>query len=462
MTNVNLGGKGQARDGDFTTTGATCIAIGNAYHCEGRAVLRKGDVTTACPRCKQTGVIVESCPWLISDGQEVVMDGAVVACGCPSGSNRVLAPLNRGVPSVPDVQASARNAPPAPAYPSSADRHSQAVASTTPVTGEPGFYIVPRSMSGQQVLSHLFGQHTLATSRLRHLNPTFERGFKAGEIFVVGYQDNGHACTREEAQLIAAAEQARESLGSLSNDEADFMMRHQAEIAGLLGDVSLSMGVVQAMMTRSLEELQNTLRHIEHLHQREYAKHGHLRSPQFFASRKELFRQLDGQLRSAFLNKKMDLGSHTTLRRDLGISSKSVVHHWSKAGGPGQIPGYATHLDKLARMSKYLERGGQVGIVIGGVSSYLKIEEACRFGATEACRKIRFTEAGSFSVGLAGGAAGAKVGSTAAFYACLGFGPVGAPICGLALAGAGALVGSAVGMSVGESAGEFIFEVTER
>lgn len=68
MTNVNLGGKGQARDGDFTTTGATCIAIGNAYHCEGRAVLRKGDVTTACPRCKQTGVIVESCPWLISDG----------------------------------------------------------------------------------------------------------------------------------------------------------------------------------------------------------------------------------------------------------------------------------------------------------------------------------------------------------------------------------------------------------
>lgn len=40
---VNLEGKGQAVDGDVTTTGAVCIATGAGYLDEGRMVLREGD-----------------------------------------------------------------------------------------------------------------------------------------------------------------------------------------------------------------------------------------------------------------------------------------------------------------------------------------------------------------------------------------------------------------------------------
>lgn len=46
---VNLEGKGQAVDGDVTTTGAVCIATGAGYLDEGRMVLREGDHTTFNP-----------------------------------------------------------------------------------------------------------------------------------------------------------------------------------------------------------------------------------------------------------------------------------------------------------------------------------------------------------------------------------------------------------------------------
>ncbi|MFK3771498.1 PAAR domain-containing protein [Pseudomonas sp. NPDC089406] len=454
MQRVDLAGKGQALDGDLTTTGATCIASGRRYSANYRHALCKGDSTSECPVCGQPGIIAEGLPWFISEGREVAMDGALVECGCPSGSNRVVAPLNQSL-----APASIRQAPqqkPATVQPTPVNNHAVVAHSGTQ---ESGFYIVPRSMSGPEVLSQLFEQHpSLPVTRLKMLNPTFESGFKAGEIFVIGDPDSHNSCTREEAQLMAAAEQARKALASLTREEADFMMRHQAEIAGLLSDASLAMGVAQAMAAKAVEELQNTLRHIEHLHQQQFLKHGHLRGPDFFNSRKQLFQKLDAQLKMTFLNKHMNLGSHETLRRDLGISSKSLVHHWSKAGGPGQIPGYATHLEKVARLSNYLKHGGRAGVAIGGVSSVLKIQDVCRAGETDECKKVRFTETGSFAGGLSGGAVGGLIGKGAATVICLGLGPVSAAACGLVIVGASTFTASVAGMSAGETLGEIVYE----
>jgi hypothetical protein len=69
---------------------------------------------------------------------------------------------------------------------------------------------------------------------------------------------------------------------------------------------------------------------------------------------------LDDQLKAAFLNKQLNLGRYERLKNRLNISTKCLVHHWSKAGGPGQIAGYATHLDKVARLGKYLKRVGML------------------------------------------------------------------------------------------------------
>ncbi|ABY97984.1 TPA: PAAR domain-containing protein [Pseudomonas putida] len=463
---ASLDGKGQAVDGDVTTTGAVCIATGAGYLDEGRMVLREGDHTTACPLCGQEGTVAEGVDFFISDGQRVAMDGALVLCGCSPGSNRVVAPLYEAPPSRHPVVARANShfaEPSTAVYP---ERFSQPVAGALPGTLEPGFYVVPRSMSFPQVLLQLAEYDTtLPISRLQRLNPTFEQGFKAGEIFVIGDPDNANACTREEGELMAAAQYSRRALEVLDHAEADFMMQHQAEIAGLLSDASLSMGVGKDMLDQGLKQVSQTLTSIERLHQRELMRHGHLNSPSFFAERQRLLQQLDGQLKTAFLNKQLNLGNYERLRKSLNISTKSLVHHWSKAGGPGQIPGYATHLDKVAKLSNYLKYGGHAAIGIGGASSYLNVQEVCRDGETQACKKVRYTEMGSFAGGLGGGMLGAWGGGAAATALCgvfaVGTGGLGVPVCGIVIVGASSAAGSIGLGAFGEKTGEVLYEVID-
>ncbi|AJA12911.1 hypothetical protein RPPX_05955 [Pseudomonas putida S12] len=460
---VSLDGLGQAVDGDVTTTGAICIATGEGYLDEGRMVLRMGDPTTPCPLCGLEGKVVEGVWHFISDGQPVAMDGALVDCGCPEGSNRVVAPLGEMPPPRLPVAVRTSLKPAGSGSSSALAGASPAMVGGLPGQMQPGFYVVPRSMSFPQILLELTSHDsTLPISYLQRLNPTFEQGFKAGEIFVIGDPDNGYACTQEEGQLMAAAERARRSLAVLDFAESDFMMEYQAEIAGLLSDASLSMGVGKDMMDHGLRQLRSTLGNIERLHQQEFLRHGHLNSPSFFAERRLLLEQLDGQLKATFLNKHLNLGAYERLKKSLNISTKSLVHHWSKAGGPGQIPGYATYLDKVAKLSKYLRYGGHVGIGLGGTSSYLKVQEACRAGETEGCKKIRLSEAGAFAGGLAGGIVGGKIAGITALAVCgvfsAGTAGFGAPVCGIALVGGGAFAGSIAGAEGGEQMGELIYE----
>ncbi|WP_296230213.1 PAAR domain-containing protein [Pseudomonas sp. UBA4617] len=462
---VSLEGRGQAVDGDVTTTGAVCIATGAGYLADGRMVLREGDRTTPCPLCGQAGTVAEGVNHFISGGQRVAVDGALVLCGCPPGSNRVVAPLHEAPPSTQPVMGRANTHFAEPSNALYPGHFSQPVVGALPGTLEPGFYVVPRRMSFAQVLLQL-AEHdaTLPISRLQRLNPTFEQGFKAGEIFVLGDPDNGDACTREEGQLMAAAEHSRRALAVLDFAEADFMMEHQAEIAGLLSNASQSMGVGKDMLEQGLKQVSNTLTSIELLHQREFIRHGHLNSPSFFAERRKLLQQLDGQLKVAFLNKQLDLGNYERLKKRLNISTRSLVHHWSKAGGPRQIPGYATHLDKVARLSKYLEHGGYAAFGLGGASSYLTVREVCRAGETEACKKVRMTETGSFAVGTAGAMLGSSGATLVSGAICavvtMGSAGLAAPVCGVVLVGASGMTGGLLGGKLGESVGEFIYEGT--
>lgn len=333
---------------------------------------------------------------------------------------------------------------------------------------EPGFYVVPLSMSGDKVLANLFpdGTHANLIARAKALNPTFNSGFKAGEMFVLGDLLNTTACLREEADLMIAAAQVRTALEPLTEDEANFMVRHQAEIALMVGGASTSLGVGKDMLEAGLKKIGGTLRDLEYLHQREFTANGHLRSPEFFATRKQLYAQLDAQLKSTFLNKQLGLGSYETLRRDLGISTKSLVHHWSKAGVPGQIPGYATHMNEIAKAAKYLKHGGYIGTGLGGLSSYLNIREACKAGETEECKKARFTETSSFAGSFVGGTAGPAIASrviAGPLCAAIGFGSagLGGMACALIVVGAGSLTGGDVGEDVGEVVGELLYEAAK-
>ncbi|WP_339550446.1 PAAR domain-containing protein [Pseudomonas kermanshahensis] len=463
---MNILGKGQGLDGDQTTTGATCIAGQARGRVHGSGWLLVGDKTTPCPLCGNEGTIVEGERRWKQDGIPTAVDGALVQCGCPIGSNRLVArapngPTPRRAPApatVYEAQPQAQTSNPT----SSSYRPEGFQPSPATQAMEPGFYIVPRCMTYQEVLAELGApQANLPRSILERLNPTYQSGFKAGEIFVIGDGQRRPVCTREELQAMSAAKQAREALADLTPEEAEFMMRHLPEIAGLLSDASLAMGVSEAMMAQALDDLSATLRKIENLHQRQFSKYGHLRSPEFFAERSKLFRQLDAHLSVGLLNKHMNMGSYDRLRRDLGISSRSLVHHWSKAGAPGAIPGYSTHLDKLARLSNFLKKRGYVGIGLGAGSGLMNIKQACQEGNADACKKIVFKESGNFAGGLAGGALAGKASGAIAAAACVSFGPLSAAACTIIIVGAGTAAGSMAGMAGGEWLGEVIYEYTE-
>ncbi|SEK77589.1 hypothetical protein [Pseudomonas agarici] len=82
---------------------------------------------------------------------------------------------------------------------------------------------------------------------------------------------------------------------------------------------------------------------------------------------------------------------YSKLKTALGISNQSLVHHWDKVGAPGQIPGYATHVNATSRAVQYMKTGGYIGIGIGCVSSVLTIQEVYNSGSV-AAEKVGFTK----------------------------------------------------------------------
>ncbi len=471
MRRGSVNGIGQGLHGDLTTTGAVCISsLPNATQGGGRAVLRLGDKTTPCPQCGRVGVIVDSLPAMKWMGVATVLDGAGIHCGCPTGRNRLIAPMQPSA-APQATRAAAQPASSTVTSPSVAPPQSGFAPSSHPAPAvfnrvepqEPGFYVVPKSMTREALEATLFPMRDSAVmSKFEALNPNLSE-VKAGSMIVLS-DPNNTSCTYQDAQLMQAAQQVKASLDPLTPEQADFMHLHGAEIASFIGQTSTWLGVSAVVMETHLTSLRNTLQAMERLHQESYRQHGHLKSPQFFADRQRLLAKLDAHLlNSTRLRGQTTLGDHPKLKTALGISSRSLVHHWDKAGAPGQIPGYATHVNATSRAAQYMKTGGYIGIGIGGVSSLLAIQQVCNGDSGAACEKVKFTEGGKF-----GGATGVgALGGTAARYAsgpiCVALGVstgIGGVVCVAAIVGAGAWVGAEYGGMAGEGAGEILYEKT--
>lgn len=153
--------------------------------------------------------------------------------------------------------------------------------------------------------------------------------------------------------------------------------------------------------------------------------------------------------------------SLSKLKTALGISSRSLVHRWDKEGAPGQIPGYATHVNAISRAAKYMSGGGYIGIGIGRVSSLLAIQEVCVGDSGAACEKVKFTEGGKFGGSTLGGMWGGVGVPWVGQPVCLALAAstaVGGVICTAALVGIGAWAEG--GGMVGEVMGEILYEKT--
>lgn len=111
-------GKNVGLHGDKTSTGAQCIAARPGMSVMGLLKLYIGDKTTPCPKCGEVGVIVDG-DHRHSNSAAVAVDGSAIRCGCPQGTNFLIAPGT-----IPQLSASsARMAPVAAPVP---EQHAQA------------------------------------------------------------------------------------------------------------------------------------------------------------------------------------------------------------------------------------------------------------------------------------------------------------------------------------------------
>lgn len=93
----DIHGRGMALSCDKTTTGAwliTSLPVPN-YNVCGYGLIRKGDKTTPCPACGKPGMVAEGEARFKVIDIPIAVDGCVVHCGCPEGSNRIIAPLDQ-------------------------------------------------------------------------------------------------------------------------------------------------------------------------------------------------------------------------------------------------------------------------------------------------------------------------------------------------------------------------------
>jgi uncharacterized Zn-binding protein involved in type VI secretion len=118
MRGCSIHGKNVGLHGDKTSSGAQCIAARPGMSVMGLLKLYIGDKTTPCPKCGEVGVIVDG-DHRCTNSAAVAVDGAEIRCGCPQGSNFLIAPGT-----IPQLsKASARMAPVAAPEP---EQHAQA------------------------------------------------------------------------------------------------------------------------------------------------------------------------------------------------------------------------------------------------------------------------------------------------------------------------------------------------
>lgn len=447
-TRVTLFGFAHARDGDRVSCGKdneTYVIAGGVSHItsHGRIVAGSLDSLSSCP-CK-----AELIPSLTSVSYEPARGAAQRAAMAPvqpvaSATSHPTTPRSSGFMPAPNPQVPmhGNNAQPA----------------------DPGFYIVPRSTTGEQLEASLFTLRDPAVmGKFKLLNPNL-RDVKAGSMIVLS-DPNNFQCSREEALLMDVAARTNQVLETLSPQEADFMMQHRDVIQTFLSYGSGAIGVGASIFKSNLDNVGSALRDIEVLQQATLQRDGHLRSPAFFAERQRLLAQLNSHM-TALARKGIGFPQHINLKKMLGISSQSLVHHWTNASPAGQIPGHATHLEGVARASKYVQYGGWLGTAVGGGASAAKVQDVCAAGNSEACRRIRLTESGSFTVGVAAGMATGRI-LTAPVVGglCVALGvPTGGFLtlaCSIVAVGAGSYAGGTLGEMSGEFIGEAIYESTK-
>lgn len=280
-----------------------------------------------------------------------------------------------------------------------------------------------------------------------------------GQIIIVGDDskyDITESCTLDEAKLMQQAWAVRQTLKTHPAAADAHLLENYDLLQSLLTYGSIGIGSSTSGWSMHLAQVKATLEKIEALYQQHRSKGASSSINDFISERRKLYSQLDQQLKGV-AQYGTSLRKSDSIKRTLGISTKSYLHH-------GEIAGYAERIEGISRLSKVLKNGTYVGIALDFASTSLEIKEACTAGSTEQCERAKYVEAGKFMGSVGGSLAGGKWGSKILVGICSQMHlRHGAVMLGCAIIGgaAGGWGGGNAGGVIGEYIGEFIYEGAE-
>ncbi|MCA2134078.1 hypothetical protein ACXZAQ_15045 [Citrobacter portucalensis] len=219
------------------------------------------------------------------------------------------------------------------------------------------------------------------------------------------------------------------------------------------------------------EEINKILNEIQELYKKTYNQNsGRISGEEFFGQRERLFKKLDGIL-NKFSKEQLNLKQYEQIKDALGLSTKSIMHKWDQTGVK-DIEGYASYIEKSAKLLKVMRTTGYVGIGLDFASYTTNVYEACAKGRENECRKATIIEYSKFggkqTVSAFGGTAGGVIGRSACMWV-MGLltsevGGTGAGLClvvGIGSGIAGGKIAEKLGENAGESLGKVIYNEIE-
>ncbi|MGE7991870.1 hypothetical protein ACQKPE_12620 [Pseudomonas sp. NPDC089554] len=281
---------------------------------------------------------------------------------------------------------------------------------------------------------------------------------RSGELIILGDPTTA-SCTSQEAWMMRQATIVHMGLMRNGQGVDNFFLDNFETLKSLIAHASMGAGVVSEGWSTHLKAIEATLMDIEKLHQQYLGSGATGSRDQFYAKRSALFMRLDEQLgkMAAYGSGLRNKGS---IKRTLGISTKSYLH-------TGEIAGYSNKVSGVAKAANLIKNGTYVGIALDVAATGLEIHKACALGREEECKKTQYVEIGSLSVGIVSSTAGAFVGKLLLGGACsvvfgVATGGPGALACGIFGGTAGGVVGGKLGSEGGSIVGELLYEAVRK
>ncbi|MBJ8831813.1 hypothetical protein [Citrobacter sp. Cpo126] len=331
---------------------------------------------------------------------------------------------------------------------------------------EPGFCVVPELTTPKLYECELMVNPPSGVKELYHqLNS--EKKKKPGSILVVA--DPLSQSPEKIAQLQTARNKIDKALEPLTNEEAKLLYENRTPIdifssniySDALGQSGDILGYIKDAGGGYYGEINKTLNEIQELYKRTYSSNsGRISGEEFFGQRERLFKKLDGIL-NRFSKEQLNLKQYKEIKQALGLSTKSIIHKWDQTGVK-DIEGYASYIEKSAKLLKIMRTTGYVGIGLDLASYTTNVYEACAKGRESECKKAAITEYSKFGakqvVGIAAGGAAGPTARAICMWA-LGLvtsevGAIGAGLCLVTGIGTGIVAGK-VAEEEGEEWGEF-------